>query len=267
MNSFKYLVLPLLLIFSLQCSALTLAVQPLDDVDSQQLKKVMKEAATKLGALLNEPFDIYYSESWQEFSEGLLAGDFDILYADPHVAAYSVSVISRLHMHILMKSDLQSQYHVMVPNDSSVKFKNISKLCAMPSPRLSNVLVYREFTNPVTQPQIIESRVGKGGDILTNLQKGKCDAVVIEEHMLATANEKALRSVYKTPRVLGKALSLSPRITEQDHDLLRKNFSSEGSALTSVIQLVEGLDSVSMLSSNDAEYAAFNILPGVIWGW
>ena len=183
MGIIRTIALSATLLFSAGTQAFVLTAAPLENQAKsnalyQPLAKLLSEA-------LELEVTFAYAEDWQHFSKNIIADRYDIILAEPHIAAYVTSYDSILSMNVLSRLPGQQLFHAIVASDSNasrLKDLQTSRICMLPSPNFSGVLLKKEFTNPVSQPVTIEVR-GNFEKIYQYYKKGRCNAAVIDDKL------------------------------------------------------------------------------------
>lgn len=233
---------------------------------------IYKPVAALLTDALGIPVEFGYTENWQEFSYKVLANEYDMILAQPHIAAYVSSPDSNLFMDVPVRLDQNTRFHVVVDESSAAeKLKDLSysRICMRPSPNFSGVIIKREFSNPVIQPVVIEVN-GGFDEVYQRFKRKRCQAAVINDdtyQRLNTAGE-AIRSIYTTPDSPNLALAVSTRIPPPDMEIISNALKNAGNIeKLSPLFKHHANKKALFVSTRQKELEPFNILPGVVWGW
>lgn len=270
MGIFRTIALGTALLFSIHSQAVVLTATPLEN--AAEAKAIYQPVADLLTEALGLEVTFEYAEDWQHFSKNIIADRYDIILAEPHIAAYATSYNSILSMNVLTRMTGEQTFHTVVAADSgagSLKSLQTSRICMLPSPNFSGVLLKKEFTNPVSQPITIEVR-GGFEKVYEYFKKGRCDAAMINEKLLhkLQAEGESIKSIFKTKTSPNTALTVSQRLPPADRKLLVDALqNTDNNAKLKALHTKYGSMDIPFIPANNDDYVDFNILPGVVWGW
>lgn len=261
----------LITLFSSQTTAaLVIGASPL--ANKAEAASIYEPLATLLSGALDIEVTYEHAQDWQQFTKSLFADHYDIIVAEPHIAAYVSDYDSVLGFNVLSRLPGRLSFHTIVAEDNqATSLKNLasSRICMLPSPNFSGVLLKKEFTNPVTQPMTIEVR-GGFDKVYSKFSKGRCHAAMISDQQLQQlqAQGAAIKSIFHTKASPNQAIAVSQRVPPADRQMITEAIHSADSinTLQKLYSTLSGGESPFIPSNND-EYKSFNILPGVIWGW
>ena len=251
-------------------ASLLMGGSPLED--TKVAESLYAPMAEILGEALGIDVSVDYSRDWQYFSKEILNSSYDILLTEPHIIAYVTSYESQLSMSALARLPGQVQHHVVVNQDNtadSLASLNTARICMLPSPNFSGVMIKKEFTNPVSQPVVREVK-GSYSNVYEKFKQGRCDAAVIDDinfQRLKTAGE-AIKSVYQTQASPNLGLAINQRVAPADRELIIEALQDP-----TVIEKLAGIFNKyssgqgPFEEASNADYELYNILPGVVWGW
>jgi|GEM_PF-6696996 len=260
----------LITLFNSQAMALVIGASPVAD------KTEAAAIYEPLAALLSEALDVEvvyeHAQDWQQFTKSLFDDHYDIMLVEPHIAAYVSDYDSILGFNLLARLPGKLSFHAVVKEDSSassLKSLATSRICMLPSPNFSGVLLKKEFTNPVTQPMTIEVR-GGFDKVYSSFSKGRCHAAMISDQQLQKLQEQdaAIKSVFHTKTSPNQALAISQRVPPSDRKMITDAlYSTDNNEKLQKLYATYSGGAAPFTPSSNEEYKSFNILPGVVWGW
>lgn len=267
---FRSLAAFFVLVVAIPCNALLLTATP--TLAPEKAESVYKPIAELLAESLGVPVEFEYTDDWQKFSYNVLASEYDLIMAEPHIIAYVSSPDSNLSMNVPIKLDATTRFHVVVRSNSPYKtLKDLgsARICMRPSPNFSGVMIKREFSNPVIQPVVIEIKGGFDA-VYSYFKKKRCHAAVINENTYQQLKKsgEVIRSVHETLDSPSLALAISQRVSSNDKKVISDTLINRENALF-IEPLVEQYTEkkAPFVKTQFSEFESFNILPGVVWGW
>lgn len=270
MKILKTILIAATLLLSMQCHALVLTASPLEG------EKEAEELYGPMAKILSEALGVEvifdYSRDWQNFSKKIFDSSYDLILTDAHIIAYVTSYASGMSMDVMARLPGQIVYHVIVKSDNSasnLKSLSTSRICMLPSPNYSGVMIKKEFTNPVLQPGVREVS-GNDTDVFNKFKQGGCDAAVINDvsFQQLTATGEPIKSIHQTRLSPNLGLAISQRIAIADRALIVKALQDPANK-DKLAGIYDKFSSGKgpFENSDNKDYQDFNILPGVIWGW
>lgn len=238
----------------------------------EQAEALYQPVAKLLSEKLNIDIDFQYDGNWQEFTKHLFADEYHVIVTEPHVAAYLADVKSNLAMILPLRLEGDVFFHVVVNGDhkaTSLKSLRSRRICMLPSPNFSGVMIKKEYSNPVVQPVVVEVK-GDFNNIYQRFQEGLCEAAVIDDetYQNALAQGDFIRSVHTTVKAPNVGLVLSERVSVPDRAVIVKALTNvENSSVLQPLAAAYGSDQETFTITDGEIFRPFNILPGVVWGW
>ena len=241
--------------------------------ESAEQGKLMYEPLAKyFGDLIGEPVIYAQPRDWLQYSTDMRSGKYDIVFDGPHFAAWR---IKHLNHTPLVKLPGTLDFIVIARWDD----KRINKLrdlvalsvCGLPSPNLGTTMVMAQFVNPVTQPDIHET---KGGfdDIVTTFATSKCRAAIVRDTVfkkLTDADKKQFKVVFKSPSFPNQTITVSNRIGPKMREKLVAALTvKKGFAPAETLFAELSKNAKFFIPAQTAEYQGMEtLLEGVVWGW
>lgn len=270
MGLFRTFAVVATLALSTASQALLMTAAPLED--EAEAQDLYGPIAAMLSASLGTEVTFEHSRDWQYFSKQIQSGSYDIILAPPHIAAYQTSYNSVASMSLLVRLPGQLQYHVIVKGDSTKdKLSKLqsSRICMLPSPSYSGVILMKQFKNPVSQPTIVEVRGGYD-DVYIKFQKKRCHAAVVDNNTYArlTAAGEDVKSIYTTLSSPNFGLTVSQLVQPADRTLIIQTLQSpEASEKLETLFVKYSAGQAPFIDTNNSDYEKFNFLPDSVWGW
>lgn len=271
MGIFRTFVVAATLTLSTASQALLMTASPLEGQAAAE--ELYVPMAKVLSDALGFEVNFEYSRDWQNFSKQVLANSYDLILADPHIIAFATkSSNGGLFMDVMTRLPGQIKLNVVVQSSSdksSLKSLERSRICMLPSPNYSGVMIKKEFTNPVIQPAVREVK-GSYNEVFEKFKKGGCDAAVIDDKSFQrlTAAGEDIKSIYQSKASPNLGLAISQRITPTDRALIVQALQDPATKekLANIFNKYSS-GSGPFEDATNEDYQPFNILPGVVWGW
>lgn len=270
MGKLQTIAASLAFLVSTASQALVITATPLEN--ESEAKTIYEPVAELLSEALGIEVVFEHSGDWLTFSKKIIASDYDMILSEPHITAYVTSKTSVLSMNALARLPGELKYHVIVAADSdseSLKDLQTARICMLPSPNFSGVMLMKEFTNPVSQPLVIEVR-GSYDNVYQYFNKKRCDAAVIDDssfQRLSTIDTN-IKSIYETKTSPNVGLSVSERIPTADREIISNALKNPENAEKLQKLFSKYSDGKGPFdAAQNKDFQDFNILPGVVWGW
>ncbi len=214
-----------------------------------------------------------HPRNWKKYADKMQSNAYDIVFDGPHFAAWRIKHLGHVPV-VRLPGELS--FAVIVPKGAKELtiprdlVKTNTPLCGMPPPQLATIMVLRQFSNPVIQPEIYETLGLQEGYEL--FRAGKCKASVFNTKILdkLPAEEKAqFRVLFTTGNALPEqTITVSKRVTE-----------SQRAALSALLTRPEGLPATAELlkqftkqakhfkPANGEDYPGLETMLEEMWGW
>ena len=257
---------------SVTCAHADLVLSSPPRESAEQGKLMYEPLAKYFSELLGEPVKYAQPRDWLQYSTDMRAGKFDIVFDGPHFAAWRMKHLNHAP---LVKLPGTLDFIVIARWDD----KRINKLrdlvalpvCGLPSPNLGTTMVMAQFLNPVTQPDIHET---KGGfdEVVTTFATGKCRAAIVRDTVykkLSDADKKQFKVVFKSPPFPNQTITVSERIRPKMREKLVTALTvKKGLAPAEVLLSELSKNAKFFIPAQVADYSGLeSLLEGVVWGW
>lgn len=239
---------------------------------AEQAKEIYEPVAKLLSEKLGIEVGFHYENNWQEFSKKLLSDEYHLVFSEPHITAYLADIKSDYAMDAPLKLSGNIVFHVVVKKENkskTLKSLGAARICMLPSPNFSGVIIKKEFSNPVVQPVIVATS-GNFESVYRHFQKGVCDAAVIDEasYKKHKASGGDIYSIYTSSKTPNTSLAVSQRVSVSDRSIIIDALTNpENQAILKALTQVYGDENTTFEKTSREEFIPFNILPGVVWGW
>ncbi|MBE9516504.1 MAG: PhnD/SsuA/transferrin family substrate-binding protein [Proteobacteria bacterium] len=197
--------------------------------ESEQAGKNKYEPiAEYLSKVLGKPVIYRHPGTWGVYRTEMLRGKYDILFDGPHFNAYRAQ---KLRHNILAKAPIQHQF-VVITQKNNNKIKKVGNLtgrtvCAHAPPNLGTLTLLNNFSNPMRQPIIMNTKGWK--NIYEGVASGKCNGGILPIANLNKfdAARTNVRIIYKDRTLPNQAFSVGPRLSSQDQLRVAKALTSD----------------------------------------
>ena len=229
--------------------------------------------AEYISEVLNRPVEYQHPGDWLNYQNNIRKGQYDIVFDGPHFASWRVEHVDHemlvrlpgtLQFYLLVAADNEQ---VSAPDDLIGK-----KFCGISPPNLSTLSILARFRNPVRQP-VVRGIKGGMGAVYKAFKKGECDALVLRtafyNNRLKDDEKKTLKIIYESPAMPNQSISVSDRLTAQEHDKVRRALLSDKGieALRPTLNRF-AKKAKGFIATNNNEFKGYNtLLEGVIIGW
>lgn len=269
------LCLPSLLLASYLANAeLLLAVQPnAPQADNIELYQAF---ADELSEVMGEKVTYTYEKSWSMFRRHLVANDYHLLIAEPHVAAIMSLNLGNGGLDFSPSVGVTDQINyvvvALVDNEELNKMTDLNgkRVCTPLSPGLAAVVFLNQFKDdPVNPPLVVESTRGTEYSYKL-LKRQRCEAMVLTKRELAllkTTVSSEFKVLFESKPYPSWSINVTPVIP----DVTRKEMQDFliGMEAESVKKMHENLSEKQegFVAKEKNAFLDYNILPGVVWGW
>ncbi|HSP00326.1 MAG TPA: PhnD/SsuA/transferrin family substrate-binding protein, partial [Thioalkalivibrio sp.] len=145
------------------------------------------------------------------------------------------------------------------------------RICSVAPPNLAPLVVLARYPDVVRQPLIHPARRGMG-QALEQFRAGQCDAVVLPtnfyNNILSDADRQGLDVLFRSEPLPNQAISVGPRVSEQDRARLVQLFTTTGEPTVQPVLQVFARNAERFVPASREEYEPYAmLLRGVIFGW
>lgn len=264
----------LILFISNNVLAQTLALSAPPRESAREGHKLYGPLADHLGKLLGVEVKYTHAKHWLRYQSNIKKRKYDIVFDGPHLASWRIKHLKHkpliklpgtLKFYMLVLSDNKK---VNTPDDLVYK-----KVCAIPPPNLTSVILLQRLNDPVREP-IINSVKGGMGKIFKALLDGECEGAVVRSTLYdknLTAEERAkVRVIYKSPAFPNQVVTVSDRISEEDQQKIIASLTTGDGmeVMTPIVKRFGGKNVKAFIKADPVEYDGyFLFLEGVVLGW
>ncbi len=224
-----------------------------------------------LSQLLGKKVVYQHPKSWLHYQRDMRADQFDIVFDGPHFISwrqkrYGHTPVAKLpdrlgFLVVVQKQDQQMQQLSDLVNQ---------KLCAIAPPNLSSITILARMNDPFRKPRLVTRKGGMKG-VFQGFQQGLCRAAILRDQFfykkLSDQDRSGLRILYKTRPASNQGISVSPRLSDSDIQLLKSSLTQPQPSLQPILQRFARKAS-RFLPASATDYAEdYRLLAGIISGW
>lgn len=239
---------------------------------AEEAKRTYEPLAKFFTEITGEPVVYLQPRDWLEYTTEMRKGRYDFIFDGPHFAAWRIKHMKHAP---LVKLPGTLDFVVLARFDD----KRINKLrdlvalpmCGLPSPNLGTMTVMAAFTNPVTQPDIKET---KGGfdDVIKSFVAGTCRAAIVRDagfKKLTDAEKQRFKVIFKSLSFPNQTVTVSDRIKpKMRQKLMAALTTKKGLAPAEILFNEFSKTAKFFIPAQAEEYQGLEeVLEGVVWGW
>jgi len=251
---------------------LVLSAPPREDAQTGQDQ--YGPIALYLGKILGEKVVYKRPNDWGDYANDMRAGKFDIVFDEPHYAAWRMAHVEHVPT-VRLKGTLG---YVVVAKSDDKKIKSMKNLigkpiCGLASPDLGTVTAFALYNNPIIQPEIRTIK-GNTGDVIQAFLDGSksCRAAVVSDviYNILPQDQKVLLKVIATSTpVPNQTITVSARIKKIDREKIEQALTSDegAAAAEQLLQRFSGNDKHFIPAKSDEYKGLEALLEGVVYGW
>lgn len=239
---------------------------------AEEARRTYEPLAKFFTEMIGEQVIFVQPRDWLEYATEMRNGKYDILFDGPHFAAWRIKHLRHVS---LVKLPGTMDFVVLARADDPRinKLRDLVALsvCGLPSPNLGTMTVMAQFTNPVIQPDILETK-GSFDDVIKAFLDGNCRAAIVRDTVfkkLSETEKSQFKVIFKSPpfpnQTVTVAASIKPKIRQKLTAALtvKKEF-----APAEILFNEFSKHAKFFIPAQTAEYRGMEtILEGVVWGW
>lgn len=230
--------------------------------------------ANHLGQLLGVDVGYTHAKHWLRYQSDIKKRRYDFVFDGPHLASWRIKHLKHrplvklpgtLGFYILAMADNKK---VKVPEDLVYK-----KVCAIPPPNLTSVVLLQRLNDPVREP-IIKSIKGGMGKIYQALIDGECKGAVVRNTLydkkLNDEQRAKVKIIYKSPEFPNQVLTVSNEVSEEDQNkIIESLIVGDGKkVMLPIAKRFGGKGVEAFVRVQPSEYNGYySFLEGVVLGW
>lgn len=226
--------------------------------------------ARHLSQLLGVKVSYQHPGNWLIYQRDMRADKYDFVFDGPHFVSWRIAnlnheVVARL------SGDLEFYLYKLEGDGSISELNDLieKKFCGIAPPNLATLSILAEFPNPVRQPLFRPVRGGMG-KAYEALKQGKCRAAVARTSFYLKklpANE--LEIVFQSPPRPNQALTVSPRVSAEDREKIKKSLTVGAGveSTKSILKRFADKGSKAFLPARNEQYDGHHKLLKLIFGW
>ena len=236
--------------------------------------KLYGPLADHLGQLLGTEVKYTHAKHWLRYQSDIKKRKYDFVFDGPHLASWRIKHLKHkplvklpgtLGFYMLALSDNKK---INRPEDLVYK-----KVCAIPPPNLTSVILLQRLNDPVREPIIVSIKGGMR-KIFNALLDRKCDGAVIRNTLYnknLTDEERAkVKIIYTSPEFPNQVLTVSDRVSVEDQNKIIESLTA-GDGMKVMLPIARrfgGKNVEAFFKVPQSEYDGyFSFLEGVVLGW
>jgi len=269
------LLLAACLFFSQQINAKLILTAPPRE-SAEQGQKLYGPLAAHLSRLLGEKVIYQHPRDWLRYQRDIRRDVFDIIFDGPHFASWRILHLSH---NPLVKLPGRLDFYFIAPKSSGnirgPKDLILKKVCAIPPPNLTSLVLLNVLDSPIREP-IIKSVKGGMPAVFKQLKEKKCVAAVVRQDYfnkkLSEDQRKDYKVIYSSEKIPNQVITASSRVRPTDQTKIIQSLTSvDGAGFQSVEKIIRrfaGKKVTSFVNVSKKDYEGQNqFLEGVILGW
>lgn len=243
--------------------------------DEQKSKELYEPFAEAMSEILGEKVSYEYPKDWLVYAREMRTGRYDLIFDQAHFASWRLLPQNIFHTTVVRLPGYEKYVVLAKAEDPSFGIADYlgRKICAMPSPALSTMVVLSRFTNPVRQPIMVEAQ-GGFAEAYQMLLKGQCEAAVVsldfyEQSIVAEGQSELLKVVFTSNPIPNQVMTITKKhpkdVREKLIEALTDELSPKG-ADKLFTTFAPGETRFVRVTEQDLK-PYDGMLQGVLWGW
>jgi len=230
-------------------------------------REVYDPIALYLSRSTGEHIVYKYPDNWLNYQNQMQLGKYDLVFDGPHFIGWRIDKVGHQPL-AKLPGDLA--FVIMAKNEGT-KLDGLAghRICGLAPPNLATLTMYKQFPNPMRQPQVKE--VKSFAMAYRDVMDQKCDAAVMRDKMFykltAKAREKG-KVIWSSGGVSNQGFSAGPRFSAQAKQKLTEALLSPGAQ----VPLANFFNRFSkknkkLIKATAEEYAGLGSLLRDVWGF
>jgi len=179
-----------------------------------QEREVYEPIARYLSKATGEHIVYKYPDNWLNYQNQMQQGKYDLVFDGPHFIGWRIDKVGHQP---LAKLPGYLAFVVMAKNDD-MKLDGLAghRVCGLAPPNLATLTMYKQFPNPMRQPQVKE--VKSFAMAYRDVMDQKCDAAVMRDKMYQKLTAKAEtkgKVIWSSKSISNQGFSAGPRFSAQ----------------------------------------------------
>ena len=267
------LLLVLCLFFSQQIFAKLILTAPPRE-SAEQGQKLYAPLASHLSKLLGEEVVYQHPRDWLRYQRDIRRDVFDIIFDGPHFASWRILHLS--HNALVKLPGRLDFYFITHDKNTDIQEPNdlvLKKVCAIPPPNLTSLVLLNVLNSPVREP-LIKSIKGGMPAVIKQLSNNECVAAVVRQDFfnkrLPEAKRKQFRVIYTSEKIPNQVITAGRRVNKTDQAKIIESLThAEGLAsIQPILKRFGGKKVKTFVPVKKSDYVGQNeFLEGVILGW
>lgn len=236
--------------------------------------KLYAPLADHLGKLLGVEVKYTHAKHWLRYQSDIKKRKYDIVFDGPHLASWRIKHLK--HKPLVKLPGTLGFYMLALSENKKTNTPEdlvYKKVCAIPPPNLTSVILLQRLNDPVREPIIVSIKGGMG-KMFKALLDGKCEGAVVRhsffKKFLSDEDRAKVKIIYKSPEFPNQVLTASDRISEEDQQKIIASLTTGDGmdAMAPIVKRFGGKNVNAFVKVSPSEYNGyFSFLEGVVLGW
>lgn len=244
---------------------LVLSAPPRETAEAGE--KIYKPLAEYLSQVSGEKVSYRHSDTWAIYQAMITKDEYDLVFDGPHFVSWRIerlkhvplaALAGKLSFVVAVRAD-ETRVHTL----SDLAGKGV---CGHAPPNLATLTLFDQFSNPLRQPKLVETKGFDGA--YQGLLSGKCVGTVLptEVHRKLDGMASRTRILYESRPVPNQALTASPRVSEAARARIAAALLSPQAKLNAQ-PLAVSLGGNDFVDVTAADYKGHDVLLKNVWGF
>jgi ABC-type phosphate/phosphonate transport system substrate-binding protein len=267
-----FLLLAACLFLSQQVNAKLILTAPPRE-SAEQGQKLYGPLAKHLTQLLGEQVVYQHPRDWLRYQRDIRRDVYDIIFDGPHFASWRILHLA--HSPLVKLPGRLDFYFIAHRDDKNINKPDdfvLKKVCAIPPPNLTSLVLLNVLNSPIREP-LIKSVKGGMKAVVKQLTNNECVGAVIRQDYynkkLSQEQRDKFKIIYSSPKIPNQIITAGRRVNNiYKEKIIQSLTSGEGVAASKNILKRFGGKAKSFVAANKKDYEGQNrFLEGVILGW
>ncbi len=243
---------------------LVLSAPPRETAEAGE--KIYKPLAEYLSQVSGEKVGYRHSDTWAIYQAMITKDEYDLVFDGPHFVSWRIERLK----HVPLAALAGKLSFVVAVRAGEKRVRTLNDLagkgvCGHAPPNLATLTLFDQFSNPLRQPKLVETKGFDGA--YQGLLNGKCVGTVLptEVHRKLDAAHRT-RILYESAPVPNQALTASPRVSEAVRVRIAAALLSPQAKLNAR-SLAASLGGSDFVEVTAADYQGHDELLKNVWGF
>lgn len=240
----------------------------------EQGMKLYGPLAQHITQLIGQKVVYHHPRDWLRYQRDIRRDKFDIIFDGPHFLSWRILHLSHTPL-VKLPGTLDFYFitHADSKDINSPEDLVLKKVCAIPPPNLTSLVLLSVMNSPIREP-LIKSVKGGMKAVYKDLHDKKCVAAVIRQDYfnkkMTDAQRAEFKIIYTSKKIPNQGISASQRIDKVAQDKIRLSL-TQGEGVTvakNILKRFAGKKVVAFDLAKKEDFVGQNeLLEGIILGW